>query len=121
MTRSLALVLLLIGACGKSKPQEGKAPPVEPPKVGSGSAGSGSGSAAAPAAAPTGLDLAGVNKAVKPGDDFFRYANGTWLDKTEIPADKASFGTGAITVDVTTERLKSLFEEAATAGAGSEA
>jgi endothelin-converting enzyme/putative endopeptidase len=25
---------------------------------------------------------------VKPADDFFRFVNGTWLDKTEIPSDR---------------------------------
>ena len=34
-----------------------------------------------------GFDLAGMDTATKPGDDFFRYANGTWLDKTQIPSD----------------------------------
>ena len=35
-----------------------------------------------------GLDSAGMDKSVSPGDDFFRYANGTWLDHHAIPADK---------------------------------
>lgn len=37
------------------------------------------------------LDL--MDKSVKPGDDFFRYVNGTWYDKTEIPADKTRWGS----------------------------
>jgi len=48
----------------------------------------------AAAAAPTiGVDLAGLDKNVKPGDDFEEYANGGWRAKTEIPADRASTGT----------------------------
>lgn len=39
-----------------------------------------------------GIDLAGLNKAVKPGDDFEEYANGGWRAKTEIPADRSSTG-----------------------------
>ncbi len=39
-----------------------------------------------------GFDLAGRDTAVKPGDDFFRYANGTYLKRTEIPADRTRFG-----------------------------
>ena len=31
--------------------------------------------------------------AVKPGDDFFRYANGKWLATFQMPADKARFGS----------------------------
>ncbi|RYD64096.1 MAG: M13 family peptidase, partial [Sphingomonadales bacterium] len=41
-----------------------------------------------------GVDLDGLNKQVKPGDDFDEYANGGWRAKTEIPADRASIGTG---------------------------
>jgi putative endopeptidase len=39
-----------------------------------------------------GIDLAGLNKGVKPGDDFEEYANGGWRAKTEIPADRSSTG-----------------------------
>jgi hypothetical protein len=35
-----------------------------------------------------GFDLAGMDSATKPGDDFFRFANGIWIDKTQIPPDK---------------------------------
>src|ERR1700679_86288 len=34
-----------------------------------------------------GIDLAGMDKSVKPGDDFFDYANGTWYKNAAIPAD----------------------------------
>ena len=34
-----------------------------------------------------GFDLTGMDKNVKPGDDFFRYSVGAWVDRTEIPAD----------------------------------
>jgi predicted metalloendopeptidase len=40
-----------------------------------------------------GLDLATRDTTVKPGDDFFRYANGHWLDTHEIPADRARWGS----------------------------
>ncbi len=39
-----------------------------------------------------GIVLENMDKSVKPTDDFFRYTNGTWLDKTEIPADRTSWG-----------------------------
>jgi hypothetical protein len=35
-----------------------------------------------------GFDIPGENAAVKPGDDFFEFANGGWLARTAIPADK---------------------------------
>ena len=49
--------------------------------------------AATPASQPSGIDLAGIDHGVKPGDDFFRYANGGWLKTAQIPADRSSTGT----------------------------
>jgi putative endopeptidase len=64
-----------------------------------------------------GFDLAGRDLAVKPGDDFFRYANGAWLDRTEIPADKAGVSLRLRMSDLAEARLHALVEEAAkTAG-----
>ena len=40
-----------------------------------------------------GFDLTGRDTAVKPGDDFFSYANGAYLQKTAIPADRTWYGT----------------------------
>lgn len=40
-----------------------------------------------------GLNLQYMDKSVKPGDDFFRYVNGKWLDATEIPSDKTRWGS----------------------------
>jgi len=40
-----------------------------------------------------GLALQYMDTTVKPGDDFYRYVNGLWFDKTEIPADKSSWGS----------------------------
>lgn len=47
---------------------------------------------AAPTAPAVGLDLAGMDRSVKPGNDFDAYANGTWRKNTEIPADRSSIG-----------------------------
>jgi putative endopeptidase len=40
-----------------------------------------------------GLDLSGRDASVKPGDDFYRYANGHWLQTNTIPADRTRWGT----------------------------
>jgi putative endopeptidase len=40
-----------------------------------------------------GLDLTTHDTTVKPGDDFFRYADGHWLDTHEIPADRSRWGS----------------------------
>jgi len=50
---------------------------------------------AATAAAPvSGIDLTGIDKSVKPGDDFDAYANGAWRTAAQIPDDRSSIGTG---------------------------
>ena len=65
--------------------------------------------AAAPAAAPTvGIDLAGIDKAVQPGDDFYTYANGIWQQKTDIPADRASTGVFYTVFEKAEKRLSDL-------------
>ena len=64
--------------------------------------------------APTAaLDVAGMDRAVKPGDNFFAYANGTWLKQTEIPADRSTYGASAILIDQTDRRVADLIQEAA--------
>ena len=39
-----------------------------------------------------GFDLEGMDAAIIAGDDFYRYANGTWLDNTVIPSDRSNYG-----------------------------
>ena len=46
-----------------------------------------------PALGDFGIDLTNRDEAVKPGDDFFKYANGKWLATFQIPADKARYGS----------------------------
>ncbi|MEQ1542321.1 MAG: M13 family metallopeptidase [Novosphingobium sp.] len=41
-----------------------------------------------------GVALENRDLSVKPGDDFEKFASGTWIAKTEIPADKAASGSG---------------------------
>ena len=71
--------------------------------------------------ASPGLDLAGMDKSVKPGDDFFAYANGSWLKSTEIPADRSSWGVGAELTEKTTAEVSDLIKGAQAARPGTEA
>jgi predicted metalloendopeptidase len=79
--------------------------------------------AAAAVPASQGIDLAGIDRSVAPGDDFFRYANGTWLKTTEIPADRSVWGTSSALGELTARRTADLIAEAskAEAPAGSDA
>ena len=59
-----------------------------------------------------GFDATGQDKAVKPGDDFFRFVSGAWYDKAEIPADRPSLGTFYDLRETTQEQVKSLITAA---------
>ena len=93
---ALALAILAsLAACDRSTPADKAAPPA----------------AEAPAAAPTaGIDLAGIDKSVQPGDDFDAYANGAWKQATEIPADRASLSTGFYVFEKAEKRLSDLVQ-----------
>ncbi len=76
--------------------------------------------AAAPAAKAElgawGVALDNRNTAIKPGDDFFRYVNGGWIDRTEIPADKASYGAFDHVYDQAEKQVRAIIEESAAKG-----
>jgi putative endopeptidase len=57
-----------------------------------------------------GFDAAGADLSVKPGDDFFRYVNGTWIDKTQIPPDKPAYSLRLAMTDKTEQRLHNMME-----------
>jgi len=75
------------------------------------------------APAERGIDLAGIDDTVAPGDDFFAYANGAWVKTTEIPPDRSSYSTGTMLEELTSQRTAALIKQAAgrRAPAGSEA
>ena len=66
----------------------------------------------AAAATVSGLDLAGIDRSVRPGDDFFAYANGAWLKATEIPPDHSAWGAGEIVFELTRKRTAELIQSA---------
>ena len=90
-TTLFASILLLTG-CGRTQPAR---------------------TADAPAGEVHDLDRAGMDTSVAPGDDFFRYANGTWLAKTEIPPDRSSYGTWDVLIERAQERTRTLLDAAA--------
>jgi len=56
-----------------------------------------------------------IDTSIKPGDDFYRYANGGWLKTAAIPAGQSSSDNRAILVARTSQRVRDLIEEAAAA------
>jgi putative endopeptidase len=107
----------LLSACATQAPpppapvaEAPPAPPPAPPKP-------------QPKYGTFGFDTAGMDRAVQPGDDFFGYANGHWVQTTEIPADRSSYNTFGILSEIAQKRTQDLIQTAASANApaGSEA
>ena len=62
-----------------------------------------------------------VDASIKPGDDFFAYANGSWLKATEIPAGKERWGARDEISERTRQRVAKLLDDASAAPLGSPA
>ncbi|WP_260704838.1 M13 family metallopeptidase [Edaphobacter flagellatus] len=64
-----------------------------------------------------GIDLSRIDSAVRPGDDFYLFANGNWIAHTELPADRAALSTFNILADRSNKRVAALIEQAAKSNA----
>lgn len=58
-----------------------------------------------------GLDPADMDLAVDPAQDFYRFAKGGWLDSTEIPGDRGSYGVFNELDDLMREQLLTLLDD----------
>jgi predicted metalloendopeptidase len=73
--------------------------------------------------ANSGVDKSAIDATVRPQDDLFRHINGTWLKNTEIPAERAVYGSFVVLAERAEADLRKIIEDAAAANAvpGSEA
>lgn len=62
---------------------------------------------------PSGFDLTAIDRSTKPGDDFFRFANGRYLDRTVIPQDRPIASRRYDMTDRMEQQLKAILEESA--------
>ena len=60
-----------------------------------------------------GIDLTARDTAVKPGDDFWTYANGAWDKRTAIAADRTSAGVSVVLVDQAELQVRQILDDAA--------
>lgn len=58
------------------------------------------------------FDTAGMDSTVKPGDNFFLYANGGWIKTNKIPDDQSGWGSFYTLYDENQKKLKAILEEA---------
>jgi hypothetical protein len=61
----------------------------------------------------SGVELSGMDKSIRPQDDFYAYANGGWLATTEIPADQYGWGSYMTLRDDSLTKLRTIVEEVA--------
>ena len=118
MKRVLLLSAAVLGLAACASTETAQAPAATPAKIVEPAQ-----AAAKPEIGSFGFDVAGMNRNVAPGDDFVAFANGTYLDKLEIPADRASFGMFTRLDDLSRQRTREIIEASAAsnAAAGSEA
>jgi putative endopeptidase len=69
-----------------------------------------------------GIDTVGFDRGVRPQDDFFRFVNGGWISRTQIPADRTSIGTFLLLRDSSQAALRAIIDSVSAApnAAGSE-
>ncbi|KKC27670.1 M13 family metallopeptidase [Sphingomonas sp. SRS2] len=71
--------------------------------------------AAKPTYGSFGFDTAGMDKSIRPGADFYGYANGQWAKSTPIPGDRSNFGMFTVLDDLSMQRSHEILEKAAAA------
>ena len=100
----LSCLTLSLSACGDSAPAQAPqaAAPVAP-------------AAPAPRLGSFGFDAEGMDRSIVPGEDFYGYANGGWMKKTGIPADRSRFGSFNLIADATQADTRAILEGAANA------
>ncbi|HEY0232331.1 MAG TPA: M13 family metallopeptidase [Dokdonella sp.] len=117
--RHAALVLALstaavLAGCDRPAPQPAASAPAPAPKKAE---------AAAPAAKSAlgrfGFDATGMNRAAPAGDDFFEFANGGWVQRTEIPADRSSYNSFTSINEQAQKDTRAILDEAASDAAAS--
>ncbi|NVJ70040.1 MAG: M13 family peptidase [Alphaproteobacteria bacterium] len=97
---SVAATALLLAACGNTE-QAAETPAAEQAMV----------QTAAPELGEFGVDLTAQKTSVKPGDNFFEYMNGTWLDTFELPADRTNYGAFTVLAERSRDRTKAIIDE----------
>lgn len=106
---SLLLTALTLAACGS---EETQAPnPSSEENSAPAAVASESEVTAKPELGSFGIDLADQDTSVKPGDDFFRFANGHWLDTYELPADRSNYGSFNVLTDRSDERVRTIIDD----------
>ena len=69
---------------------------------------------------PAGIHLDELDESVRPQDDLYRHVNGKWIDRTEIPSDKARYGSFHVLAEESEKAVRDIIVEAKDAEPGTE-
>lgn len=99
-------LLSILASCGAEEPVDIVAAPSEPA-----SSNTTRDEPASPEFGSFGVDLTNQNTDIRPGDDFFMFANGTWVDNYELPDDRSSHSTPETLRDTSNERVQVIVDD----------
>jgi putative endopeptidase len=68
----------------------------------------------------SGIILDDLDPSIRPQDDLFRHVNGKWIARTEIPSDKARYGSFYVLAEEAEKAVREIIEEASSAQPGTE-
>lgn len=71
---------------------------------------------AAPRFGTFGFDAAGMDASVHPGNNFNQYANGAWLEATEVPSDRSRYGMFTLLSEEAEVQVQEIIDDAAAQG-----
>ena len=69
---------------------------------------------------PAGIAIDDLDQSVRPQDDLFRHVNGAWIARTEIPSDKARYGSFYLLAEEAEKAVREIIVEAQTAELGTQ-
>ena len=69
----------------------------------------------------SGIATEELDPSIRPQDDLFRHVNGRWIARTEIPSDKARYGSFSVLAEEAERAVRAIIEESQTAEPGTEA
>ena len=69
----------------------------------------------------SGIATEELDPSIRPQDDLFRHVNGRWIARTEIPGDKARYGSFSVLAEEAERAVRAIIEESQTAEPGTEA
>ncbi len=69
----------------------------------------------------SGIEIDDLDAAVRPQDDLYRHVNGKWIERTEIPSDKARYGSFLVLAEESEKAVRDIIMESQSAAPGTEA